>query len=106
MKQITLLIGLFLFLNSCSTKQIEYQNLENLQILSVNSKDITLSADAVFKNPNKEWLVVVEVTKCSERKKRPKFRACFLKVKIYPRIKNDKTLNKRMEVTDNVKLSI
>lgn len=52
MKQITLLIGLFLFLNSCSTKQIEYQNLENLQILSVNSKDITLSADAVFKNPN------------------------------------------------------
>lgn len=52
MKQITLLFGLFLFLNSCGTKEIEYQNLENLQILSVNSDEITLSADAVFKNPN------------------------------------------------------
>ncbi len=51
MKQITILFLLLLSLNSCTSKKIEYQRLENLQVLSVNSKEITLSADAVFKNP-------------------------------------------------------
>jgi len=51
MKQITLIFVLLFTLNSCTNKKIEYQQLENLQILSINSKEITLSADAIFKNP-------------------------------------------------------
>ena len=42
----------FLTLNSCVNKDIEYQKLENLKVLSLNSNEITVSADAIFKNPN------------------------------------------------------
>lgn len=52
MKQIAAYILLFLTLISCVSKEIEYQKVENLKVRSLTSKDITLSADAVFKNPN------------------------------------------------------
>lgn len=52
MKQIPALIFIFLFLTSCVSKKIEYQKVENIKILQLSSKEITLSADAVFKNPN------------------------------------------------------
>ncbi len=52
MKQTILLFALIFSLNSCVTKKIEYQKLENLQVLSVSNKEITLRADAIFKNPN------------------------------------------------------
>jgi len=52
MKQIAIYILLFLTLSSCVTKEIEYQKVENLKVLSLTSKEITLSADAIFKNPN------------------------------------------------------
>ena len=51
MKQITLLFVLLFALNSCTHKKIEYQELKNIQVLDINSKSVTLSADAVFKNP-------------------------------------------------------
>ena len=52
MKQIAILLFLFSVTTSCVSKKIEYQKVENITILSLNSKEITLSADAIFKNPN------------------------------------------------------
>ena len=52
MKQFAACILLFLTMTSCVNKEIEYQKVENLKVLSLTSKDITLSADAIFKNPN------------------------------------------------------
>ncbi|MFD0962794.1 hypothetical protein [Pseudofulvibacter geojedonensis] len=52
MKQTIAFLILFLSLNSCIKRNIEYQKLENIKIISVDSNEITLSADAIFKNPN------------------------------------------------------
>lgn len=52
MKQIPALFILFLMLTSCVSKKIEYQKVENIKVLELSSKEITLSADAIFKNPN------------------------------------------------------
>ena len=52
MKQTIAFLLLFLSLSSCVKKNIEYQKLENIKIISIDSNEITLSANAVFKNPN------------------------------------------------------
>jgi len=52
MKQIAILLFLFSITTSCVSKKIEYQSVENIQILKLDAKEITLSADAIFKNPN------------------------------------------------------
>jgi hypothetical protein len=52
MKQFTVLLIIISTLTSCVSKKIEYQDVENINILSLNSNEITLSADAIFKNPN------------------------------------------------------
>lgn len=52
MRQITILLFLFSITISCVSKKIEYQKVENIKILTLNSTEITLSADAIFKNPN------------------------------------------------------
>jgi len=52
MKQIAILLFIFSITTSCVSKKIEYQNVENIKILKLDSKEITLSADAIFNNPN------------------------------------------------------
>ncbi len=52
MKQLIILLVLIFSLSSCVSKKIEYQKVENIKILALNSESITISADAVFKNPN------------------------------------------------------
>lgn len=52
MKQIAVLLIIISTLTSCVSKKIEYQNVENINILSLSANEITLSADAIFKNPN------------------------------------------------------
>ncbi len=48
------LIFLFLFAFSCkSLKQPEFRNIENLQLGSLKGGKLTLTADAIFFNPNK-----------------------------------------------------
>ncbi|MGB0896394.1 MAG: hypothetical protein ACPGU9_01100 [Flavobacteriaceae bacterium] len=52
MKQIAALLIIISMLSSCVSKQIEYQGVDNINILSLSGQEITLSADAIFKNPN------------------------------------------------------
>lgn len=52
MKQFAVLLIIISTLTSCVSKKIEYQDIENINIISLNTEEITLSADAVFKNPN------------------------------------------------------
>ena len=52
MKQFTILLVLFSIITSCVSKEIEYKDVENITIVKLDSKEITLSADAIFKNPN------------------------------------------------------
>lgn len=52
MKQLAVLLIIISTLTSCVSKKIEYQDVENINILSLSSDEITLSADAIFKNPN------------------------------------------------------
>jgi len=52
MKYFPAYILLFLTLTACVNKEIEYQDVKNIKILSIDSDKITISADAVFKNPN------------------------------------------------------
>ncbi len=52
MKQFAVLLIIISTLTSCVSKKIEYQNVENINILSLDEQEITLSADAIFKNPN------------------------------------------------------
>ena len=52
MKQIAVLLIIISTLTSCVSKKIEYKNAENINILSLSADEITLSADAIFKNPN------------------------------------------------------
>jgi len=52
MKQIAILLFIYSITTSCVSKKIEYQNVENIKILKLDSKEITLSADAIFNNPN------------------------------------------------------
>jgi len=52
MKQIAILLFIYSITTSCVSKKIEYQNVENIKILNLDSKEITLSADAIFNNPN------------------------------------------------------
>ncbi len=52
MKQFTILLVLFSLFTSCVSKKIEYQDVENIAILKLDAKEITLSVDAIFKNPN------------------------------------------------------
>lgn len=52
MKQLAALLIIISTLSSCVSKKIEYQDVENINIISLSSDEITLSADAVFKNPN------------------------------------------------------
>jgi hypothetical protein len=52
MKQFAVLLIIISTLTSCVSKKIEYQDVENINILSLNEQEITLSADAIFKNPN------------------------------------------------------
>lgn len=52
MKQIAILLFLFSITTSCVSKKIEYQKVENIKILKLDSREITLSADAIFNNPN------------------------------------------------------
>ncbi len=52
MKQFSIVLILFSLATSCVSKKIEYQDVENISILKLDSKEITLSADAIFKNPN------------------------------------------------------
>jgi len=52
MKQIAILLFLFSITTSCVSKKIEYQNVENIKIIKLDAREITLSADAIFNNPN------------------------------------------------------
>jgi len=53
MKQLPILSTLFLTLFSCSVNEKpEFIALKNIEVTSSTSKLITLSADALFKNPN------------------------------------------------------
>ena len=52
MKKFTILLLLFLTI-SCTLKQKpEFIKVDNIQLVEANSKQITLSADALFNNPN------------------------------------------------------
>ena len=52
MKQFAVLLIIISTLTSCVSKKLEYQNDENIYMLSLDEQEITLSADAIFKNPN------------------------------------------------------
>jgi hypothetical protein len=52
MKQLTIFLLLFTLVTSCVSKKIEYQDVKNISIIKLDGKEITLSADAIFKNPN------------------------------------------------------
>ncbi len=51
MKQLALLSVIFLMLFSCTSKKIEFQQIESITINRLSTSQITLSANAVFKNP-------------------------------------------------------
>ena len=52
MKYFWLYTLFFFILPSCVNKKIEYKKIEHITVLSLTSKSITLSAEAIFKNPN------------------------------------------------------
>ncbi len=52
MKQFAVLLIIISTLTACVSKKIEYQDVQNIKIISLSANEITLSADAIFKNPN------------------------------------------------------
>jgi hypothetical protein len=52
MKHLAVLLIIISTLTSCVSKKIEYKEVDNINILSLSAEEITLSADAIFKNPN------------------------------------------------------
>ncbi|MGB1269581.1 MAG: hypothetical protein ACPG45_07560 [Flavobacteriaceae bacterium] len=52
MKQLAVFLIIISTLTACVSKKIEYQDVQNIKIISLSANEITLSADAIFKNPN------------------------------------------------------